>query len=99
MLEKLTLNTFVPLQAQTFTLALDGGATLPLLLVEATALPGHAFPGRQRDPFHLRFKGPLSVLLDQRIHPLLHPAVGTLELFIVPIGQEPDGFIYQAVFS
>lgn len=99
MLENLTLDTFAPLQAQTFTLTLDDGATLPLTLVEATALPGNAFPGRQRDPFQLRFKGPLSVLLDQRIHPMHHPALGALSLFVVPIGREPDGYIYQAVFS
>lgn len=99
MLESLTLDSFAPLLAQSFTLDAGEGATLPLTLFEAAALPGNAFPGRQRDPFQIRFKGALEMLLEQRIYRLHHPALGALHLFLVPVGREPDGYVYQAVFS
>jgi hypothetical protein len=52
------------------------------------------------DPFALEFSGPTEPALDQRIYRLGHPALGELEIFLVPIGIEPaGGRRYEAVFN
>lgn len=56
-----------------------------------------SFPGRA--PFSLFFHGPRVPLLAQKIYALEHPALGRLEIFLVPIGLEGEGVRYQAVFS
>jgi hypothetical protein len=35
----------------------------------------------------------------QGIYPVSHPALGTLDMFLVPIGPFADGFGYEAVFT
>ena len=51
------------------------------------------------DPFTLEFAGPPPVL-EQRIYALDHPILGELELFLVPVGLDPDGSVrYEAVFN
>jgi hypothetical protein len=49
--------------------------------------------------FSILFKGPLEWFLPQHIYHLQHARLGELELFLVPVGQEQDGFVYQAVFN
>jgi hypothetical protein len=38
-------------------------------------------------------------VLPQRIYPFEHPDLGAFEVFIVPVGADPDGVRYEAVFS
>ncbi len=35
----------------------------------------------------------------QRLYSLNHPAIGDFTLFLVPVGQEKEGYIYQSVFN
>jgi hypothetical protein len=58
-------------------------------LVEVLRHPAQAGAPRA-DPFTLEFTG-LPPALEQRIHVLDHPILGALELFLVPIGLDPDG--------
>jgi hypothetical protein len=90
-LEALTADDFAPLRDQPFRLSADG-PPLALTLVEVTAGDG----GR---PFSLLFRGPAEPLLPQRIYRIEHQALGALELFLVPVGREPDGLRYEAVFT
>ena len=75
------------------------GATHELLLVEASALAAEAGSPALRVPFSLVFRGPHSVALAQQIHRLEHPALGVLELFLVPIGPDAVGPRYEAIFG
>ena len=52
-----------------------------------------------RRPFSLIYRGPLTPILPQRIYPVEHPELGTLELFLVPVGPEQGGMQYEAVFT
>jgi hypothetical protein len=52
-----------------------------------------------RLPFSIVFLGPLEPVLPQRIYRFEHEALGTFELFIVPIGPDESGMRYEAVFS
>jgi hypothetical protein len=52
----------------------------------------------KRNPFSLFFLAPL--LLQQQIFHLTHDAFAEpLDIFLVPIGQEPNGYSYEAVFT
>lgn len=99
MLDQLQLSRFQPLVGQRFVLRSDveGGADLHLVLVEVNAL-AHG-DGRPRTPFSLVFRGPASPVMAQRIYRLEHEALGTLELFLVPIGRNAQGVRYEAIFT
>ena len=71
----------------------DGG---DMELVEVTDKTPAGFAGTQ---FSLLFRGPLDVLLPQRIYPLDHPEMGRLDLFLVPVAQKKDGYRYEAFFN
>jgi hypothetical protein len=90
-LEDFTLATFADRLGETFRVGDDPDA-LEMELVEATA--GTA--GRQ---FSIVFRGQLEPVLPQRIYRFEHEALGTFELFIVPIGPDDSGMQYQAVFG
>ncbi|BBL69585.1 DUF6916 family protein [Methylogaea oryzae] len=94
-----TLDFFTPHLDTVFTAVLDGDLLFPLTLFEAGALPSHPYPGQVRAPFQLRFRGENTIFLHQRIHRLRHEALGELEIFLVPIGEEAGRFIYQAVYN
>lgn len=93
----LTLEAFAPHLGSVFTL--DAGDTaVPLELVAADALPVDP-ADRGRPPFSLEFLGPADPAYAQATVPLSHPALGTHEIFLVPIARDARGTRYQAIFS
>ena len=95
MIETLTCSHFEPHIGDVFTITVNG-SSLSLTLKAAKPL-GTAL--REGGAFALNFAGPAAPLLQQSIYPLRHAALGTLDLFIVPIGREKDGIIYEAIFT
>lgn len=87
--------TFADKLRTKFRLRLNDTKAIELELTELQE--GESYPGQEQ--FSLMFKGPAEVYLPQSIYPLEHEEMGTIELFLVPIGREPDGFIYEAAFS
>lgn len=53
----------------------------------------------QHEQFALHFRGPLEMAFRQQIVRLEHDTLGTLNLFLVPIGKQPDCMVYEAVFN
>ncbi len=102
MLEDLSVETFRPLVGEPF-LAGQPTGPLELTLVEASSTgegPGVEVAGRPlRAPFSLIFAGPMRPILPQHTYAIQHRVLGTLELFIVPIGPEGGQMRYQAVFG
>lgn len=97
MLDRLTKETFVPVTGTLFQLAIENGPAIPLELVEVA---GNGLQGRaRREQFSLRFRGPATPALVQRIYRLEHATLGALEIFLVPIQKDSDGMIYEAVFT
>jgi hypothetical protein len=83
-----------------FGVDLTDGTVYPLKLTEASAYARASAPaGFRAKPFQLKFRGPGPGYLPQQIHLLHHPALGSHEIFLVPIGQDADGFLYRAVFN
>lgn len=103
MLETFTPASFTDKIGAAFTVALAGGATLSLELVSVTPL-GTRAPGRdglsiRTEPFSLEFAGPLAPVLSQGICPLSHPVLGTVGIFLVPVGPRQGTMRYEAVFN
>jgi hypothetical protein len=51
------------------------------------------------ETFSLFFHGPPDRFLPQGIYRLRQAKLGELEIFLVPIAQDKDGFQYEAVFN
>ena len=102
-LADLTLERFAPLAGSTFSVALDAPWNLRLELAEVAALsPQTSFTGAFRAPFRLIFHGPAQPVHPQATLPLLHPELGQVEIFLVPIGplaQGTDIMRYEAIFT
>lgn len=81
-----------------FRVGLDAEAVdLELVVVKGySARPGDQ-EGMER--FSIFFTGPAKPLLPQNIYSLSHDAMGTLDLFLVPIKPDGEGSHYEAVFN
>ena len=70
-----------------------GGVRLELVAVtEAKYSP-------QVENFSLLFYGPLQPVLPQCIYRLNHDALGSMEIFLVPLGPDAESMQYEAVFN
>jgi hypothetical protein len=84
--ENLNTNFRIPLESSSV-------AEMELIeVVETTATP-------RQQQFSLFFRGPLEYLLPQGTYHMEHEKMGAIDLFIVPVGREQDGFRYEAVFN
>ena len=94
-LAKLQIDDFRPHQDTEFEMqAADRVVVLRLAKVEPA---GNS--GRPGGAFSLLFAGPKGAWLPQAIYPVRHPALGVIEIFLVPIGPLADGNGYQAIFT
>jgi hypothetical protein len=94
-LAALTPADFLPLVGQTFRVV-AGETGLEVELVEVRPLPPHR---HRAEPFALTLRGPRQPVLTQRVHTLVHPALGQLALFLVPVQGGGDGVAYEAIFN
>jgi hypothetical protein len=95
----LTAESFEPHLGTDFAVpsTADDATPVVLRLVEVERYPTQPHAPRP-DPFSLLFTS--DAVLDQRIHRLDHEAIGSLEIFLVPIGPGADGRLrYEAVFN
>lgn len=70
--------------------------TVELRVQSVEALPAHRF---REEPFSLVLAGPRAPLLPQATYALRHPALGAVEVFLVPIGQDAESTRYEATFN
>ncbi len=107
MLETITIDTFAAHLGEIFRLRVPAEQALDLELAEVTRLSertaAKAADGTpKREPFSLVFRGPADVIAPQRIYPIEHDAIGSLDMFLVPLGPDPTGkagILYEAVFT
>ena len=93
-----TLEHFAGCLGQGFDLDLGTGS-MALTLAEAQPMQAYVAPGRMRTPFSLLFRSASAVLLPQKVYRVTHAALGALDIFLVPVGRDREGIIYQAVFN
>jgi hypothetical protein len=73
-----------------------GGAAVPLKLAKVDPAGNSGRPG---GAFSLIFVAPKGPWLPQAIYPVTHPTLGTMEIFLVPVGSTQGGNGYQAIFT
>src|SRR5689334_5507891 len=96
-LADLAVTDFEPHKGETFRLyAPDRELELELELIDVKRL-GES--GRTGGAFSLLLRGKPGPYLPQAIYPIDHPALGTMEMFIVPIGPVPSGNGYEIIFT
>jgi hypothetical protein len=100
MLESLTSAHFLEHVGSTFQFHYDAERSMPVELLDVVIhrLGGGTALGR-RESFSLLFRGPTSFRVPQRIYTLEHAVLGSLEIFLVPIGPDDQGMRYEAVFN
>ncbi len=94
-LGKLKLDDFEPHLDAVFEMSSPAGM-VPLKLAK-TERSGQAI--REGGAFSLLFVAPAGPWLPQSIYPVRHPALGTMEIFLVPVGPTSGGNGYHAVFT
>jgi hypothetical protein len=102
MLDTLTVAMFAECLGTTFRIRTEPEVVLEIVLLEANALTargGSRGGAMRREPFSLIFRGPRGPWLPQRIHRLEHDKLGTLDIFLVPIGPDEQGMRYEAIFN
>jgi hypothetical protein len=94
LLEDFTVGTFSGHLGESFRVFPDDSSMLDLELVSATEWGENS--GR---PFSIVFRGPKDALLPQRIYRMEHEEIGAFEIFLVPIGPDDEGLLYEAIFN
>lgn len=102
-LDQCSVEHFSPyLETEFFLQQGAGSRPVVVRLIEAALLGQATEPcdasGRRRG-FSLVFRGPEQPALAQQVYRMEHEHLGTMELFIVPIGPDARGMRYEAVFN
>ena len=93
--KRLERDDFVAALNTRFRVQAEPGAPVDLTLVQVSDLVSAA----RQELFSLVFHGPPDTLLPQRMYHMENERLGVIQLFIVPIGQNADGYAYEAVFN
>jgi hypothetical protein len=97
MLDELTIDSFQPHVGTSFWIHIDG-RKIELRLTGAAKVMESEAARLKRNAFSLYFLAP--ILLSQQIVHLTHDAFAEpLDIFIVPLSREPNGYAYEAVFT
>ena len=96
MSKKLSIKAFARTQNTVFTTKSGEDEPVDLKLVEVTDKTPEGFPGEQ---FSIVFEGPADAPLGQQTYQLEHGDMGSLELFLVPVGEQDDKRFYEAFFN
>lgn len=95
MLKDLNAKSFSEQIGTTFSIS--EGLPEPLLLKLYEVTETDSSPALEQ--FSLLFHGPLSPVMPQRTAKLEHERLGSLDIFLVPIGPDEEGMRYQSIFS
>jgi hypothetical protein len=93
--EGFTFEMFSPEVGSRFHMAYGDDKTLDLELASAKDLS----TGPRHIQFSLMFLGPEQAPLEQKIYRLKHDKLGTLDVFLVPVGKTSSGVEYEAIFN
>jgi L-ascorbate metabolism protein UlaG (beta-lactamase superfamily) len=93
--EILTKEAFKENLNTRFRVSLGDANTTELELIEVL---GTISTPRQ-EQFSIFFRGTPDYLLPQSTYQMEHEKLGEIDIFLVPVGREQDGFRYEAVFN
>ncbi|HYE15177.1 MAG TPA: hypothetical protein VD968_12095 [Pyrinomonadaceae bacterium] len=96
---QLTEETFSRQLGTKFSVALEGGREVELVLDEVKGFKPLSHERGKVERFSVYFYGPGGVLLQQQIYKVAHAEMGEMEIFIVPVARDERGFRYEAAFN
>ncbi len=82
-----------------FSVKVDSAEPVELELVDVVVRKSEPNEQAGMERFSTFFYGPENFLLPQRTYDLVHPELGAMQIFLVPIGQDTRGIKYEAVFN
>jgi uncharacterized protein DUF6916 len=82
-----------------FRLQVNAPKPIDLTLVGVESRPSDSTEEQGMERFSVYFSSPLEFLLPQSTYRLAHPEMGEFDVFLVAIGQDPDGYRYEAVYN
>jgi hypothetical protein len=94
-LARLNLSVFSQHLHTQFNVSLDSSTTIAIELTTAAERP----TAPNYECFSLLFVGPETPYLGQGLRTLEHATLGTMDLFLVPVGKDARGVTYEAVFN
>lgn len=94
-LDLLHYEDYLPHVNSKFTARFANDATLELELIQVE----EKSPSPRQEQFILTFRAPLNAPREQQIFNLHHEQLGDGLMFLVPIGLDANGVIYEAVFN
>ncbi|HEX8597872.1 MAG TPA: hypothetical protein VF952_05075 [Chloroflexia bacterium] len=103
MLDAFTVEQFAPHVGDTFRVFYDETSAVELTLGSATELGNESAKEWSktsgRAPFTLVFLGSPEFLLGQGMYRFEHAELEPFEIFLVPLGPDPQGMQYEAIFT
>jgi hypothetical protein len=97
MLQDLSHSSFEEQLNTPFRIHFGGEAPLEAVLTLVRLHEPHGGPRPQ--PFSVYFRGPRQPVLPQAIYRVENDRMGTMDIFLVPIGPDGQGMGYEAVFN
>lgn len=100
MLDQLTFDKAKELEGTSFWAYPEEGEKVELRVVHVAKVMESEAARLTRTPFSMFLLGPSSYLISQGAFPMtVDTAPEPFYMFIVPVEQRPDGYLYEAVFT
>jgi hypothetical protein len=96
-LADLTIDAFRPRLGERFRIHSGPQGTLDAELAEVRSIG--ASRTARRAPFSLLFRTTLTAPLPQAIYRIEHDEMGSHDIFLVPVGPDGTGMVYEAIFT
>ena len=93
------VSVFAARRGETFVLRPPEGPPQDLELVEVRDFGRRTMPGGELSNYGLTFLARVPTALPQAIYRLEHPALGPMDVFLVPIGRDREGIRYEVIFN
>lgn len=94
-LSEMTAEKFSELEGDSFTVT-SVDPQVEMKLVEIKPLGSGE---RKGGAFSLLWQGPQAPMLPQATYQVSHSALGTHDLFLVPVAEKEIGYQYEAIFT
>jgi hypothetical protein len=98
-LSRISIDDFEPCLGQTFRVHLDNADAIDLELIQVKPLGAIDSKTQARQSFSLLFRGPLQPMFEQQVLSIENSTLGELALFLVPIGPDDEGMLYDSTFN
>ena len=98
-LNTVTFEDFQACLGQTFKVTLENEEGLKLELVQVKPIGVFDPEVDARQPFSVLFRGSFEPMLPQHLYRVDNATFGEQTLFLVPIGSDKSGMLYDATFN